>query len=137
MMVPAYQEDRLVIANKMIEVIGRHGRKFLFNEHNGFTKMDLEKGRVYVTDCYTGKRFKATESSWSKKGFSSGGTMRRLLEDLAEYVETGMPMPRGHFQTRRYSYGDQWGYGEEEMKKVEEQAFSLLGYASTEAQAPA
>lgn len=126
---PLYQEDRLDMANKVIEIIGSHGRRFLRHENHGFTKMDLEKGRVYVTDCYTGKRFRADpESDWSKKGFSSGGTMKRLVADLAEFVETGNPIPRGHFALRTYSYGDLWAYGEEAMNNVKDEVFAVLGY---------
>lgn len=120
------REERLAIANKVIEIIGSHGRKFLRSRDGTLTTLDLEKGRVYVTDNYTKKRFRADpDAKWSSMGFSNGGTIRGLLERLAAYVEDGKPI---HFGVPRMSYGDMWGYGEEAIQVVEKEVLALLGY---------
>lgn len=111
-------------ANKLIEVIANCGRRFFRHEDviAGFA-VD-HRSRIWFTDAYSKRRiYTAYRYEW--RGFTNGGTMRTLIEQLRDYIRTGElqrlglgPWPQW------YCDGDLWGYGEA-MQQVRDAAKAL------------
>ena len=109
---------RIENANQVLRVISSHGRRFFWSQtHNRVSHFIRTTTAVYYVDHWTGSIIDtATDKDWH--GFTNGSTLRRLVEDLAQYIRTGEPISSEHFGPWSYCRGDLWGYGQEEMEKV-------------------
>ena len=122
--------ERLYNANELIKAIGTTGRKF-FNYPNkhGLGRFELGKqGSIWFVDGYTGKRIYLNHKYW-QGGFSEGGTLRDLINDLKNYITNGKKFgyPERHFGPwpMWLCEGDLWGYGDEDMGIVRKRAIEL------------
>ena len=118
--------ERLAQANALLEVIAGCGRQF-FRHGDRVARLELDaRERVWFVDEYRGDRvFTHYTGRW--RHFNSGGTMRRLVERLRDYVMRAQPLPAGLFGPwpSWMCDGDLWGYGED-MQAVREAARPLL-----------
>lgn len=113
-------------ANELINLIAAHGRRFFYCKSTGKTAhFSLIKNRVYFNDDYTGKAIMIRQTKdW--KGFSHGGTLRALIEKIAEYIRTGNQIYIGWIGPETsFTNGNIWGYTEEEMTKTRTEALKL------------
>ena len=112
---------RIAHANAAIDSIAARGRRF-FAGRDGSPNARFEigpGGRVHFVDDWTKASFPVTaEGEWPK--FSHGGTLRALVQDLAGYVEDGIPVPAERFGPwhKSLARGDLWGYGSEAMASL-------------------
>src|SRR3546814_9147698 len=121
------KKERVLNANKILDAIAAHWRRFFYNERaQRVSSFRLSpSGSLYFMDHYLGAMIQPLdEKGWD--GFTNGGTLRALVEDLAQYIDTGRPIPSGHFGpwSPTLSRGDLWGYGVSEMAKVRGAIFS-------------
>jgi len=126
------RRNRAAKANEMIEVIASCGRKFFKNSKGDLGHFDVtDNGRVWYVDQYRGNRIYMHRRSFDYywRGFSGGGTLKRLVESLANYVKRGEPVNGYHFGPWHKSIcgGDLWAYGED-MDTVREAAKRLGFY---------
>lgn len=108
------KENRLKNANEFIAVIARCGRKFF--EHKGFVStLELSQtGRVFFIDYYTKKRIYTHRKYVRWDGFTSGGTMKSMVESMRDFITKGSQMRADYFQpTMNNGFGNPWGYGED------------------------
>jgi hypothetical protein len=130
------RQERLKRANELIGVIASVGRRFFyhpFKYDDGFVEervscfMELDDTwRLWFIDGYTQRPIYMHQASWRPwRGFTEGGTLRRLVQDLARYILTGRLLGR-HFGPwpDHYCGGDLWAYGAD-MEKVREAAHRL------------
>jgi hypothetical protein len=130
--------QRLDDVNKVIKAISSHGRRFFHyggsNVYDDATKtatfipadrtgyLALRRGRVYLIDEYSEKAVYTHETKnvpnrW--RGFTHGGTLRRLVEEFRDYILTGQPLHPGYIGLEReWQDGDIWGYGKEAIAAV-------------------
>lgn len=124
------KQERVDHANALIVVIAKHGRRFFWNEANkrhASISLD-ERGRIWFIDDYTGKPIYTHRTNFGNKwrGFTHGGTLRALVEDMRDYISSGKKIARWKIAPERgFTNGDIWGYGPEAAKAVREQAFLL------------
>lgn len=118
------REERLEKANQLIEVIGGHGRRFFCQRGVLCWLYQDKRGRIWFVDSWRGEEvYTHYRGTWRK--FASGGTMRRLIEALRNYVMSGMILHEKHFWFPEWICdGDLWGYGSE-MGAVREAAIRL------------
>ena len=106
------------------------GHKFF--THKGFTSsLELsEHGRVFFIDYYTKKRIYTHDRKYDNwPGFTSGDTLRRLIERLRDFITKGETMNQGYFQPKMDNgFENPWGYGKD-ILKVKKAAIEL-GIAS-------
>jgi len=112
---------RIDEANRLLEHISRFGRRFFHDRASGrVARFETDAdGRLRFRDDYTDHPvYVAYGGRW--RHFSHGGTLRGLVEGLANYIRTGKPIPSGHFGPwpDHYCRGDLWGYGKQEMEKL-------------------
>lgn len=85
------------------------------------------RGKVWFIDDYSARRIFTHKTSrggrW--RGFSHGGTLRSLADAFREYIRTGEPISRFYLGPERFDDSNIWGYDEEGMKAVREQAGAL------------
>ncbi|GGF56402.1 hypothetical protein GCM10007301_15060 [Azorhizobium oxalatiphilum] len=115
------RQQRMAHANALLESISRHGRRFFYYDRRqrvASFEIDLA-GRLWFRDDYTWKRVYVAYSGWWRH-FSHGGTMRRLVDDLATYIRTGERIWRGHFGPwpMHFCDGDLWSYGTDAMEAL-------------------
>lgn len=112
------KRERIEDANYLILQVSIFGRRFFYNDrHNRVARFDLTiDGKLWFRDDYTGRRvYVAYRGRW--KHFSHGGTMRALVEALANYIRTGQRISPRYFGPwpEIVCDGDLWGYGTETM----------------------
>lgn len=123
--------ERLEHANQLIQVIAAYGRRFFYSEITKTTSklMIDQRGRVWFLDDYTLEWIFTHETTWTNKwrGFSHGGTLRGLVELMREYIIKGTPIhPYYLGMERRNIYdGNIWGYSDDAIKAVREDAAAL------------
>lgn len=124
------KQKRAEQANAAIRVIADHGRRFFFNKgkqaYAGF-EVDTQ-GLVWFTDDYTRLKINIGPRNKSSRwlGFSHGGTLRDLVEQLYDFIATGQPISRFYLGPERaWSDGNVWGYPTEDMEKVRDMAGAL------------
>lgn len=130
----AKRKARTEHANELINVIAAHGRKFFYCKSTERTAhFSLIKNRVYFNDDYTGKAILVRQTmDW--KGFSHGGTLRALVERIAEYIRTGKKIDISWIGPERsFTKGNIWGYTEADMQATREAAITLAIIQPTEA----
>ena len=113
--------ERLADANYAIFIISMFGHRFFHSKkHNRVAKFELRlDGKLFLKDEHTDKRVLIVKGGrW--RGFSNGGTLRRLVEGLAKYIRTGEPA-RWCFGPLHPEIRDQdlWGYGDDAMRCVQ------------------
>ena len=104
--------DRLKNANELIQVISKCGRRFF--QHKGYVStLELsDTGRVFFVDYYTKKRIYTHYSRrWS--GFTSGGTLRRFVEALRDYITKGHLLNPYYFESSGPDFPHPWAYNED------------------------
>lgn len=131
------KDERVAHANALIDVIARHGRRFFYNQrHQRNARIELRNGRVYFIDDYSGKAIYTHRTTFGNRwrGFSHGGTLRSLIEQLRDYITSGTLLSRWVIAPA-YSSGDGdiWGYGPAaEAVRTEAWALPLFAPAKTE-----
>ena len=129
----ALKRQRVEQVNQAIRIIADHGRRFFYSQAvNRYAIMEVDaRGKVWIIDDYSGKRVFTHETvrggRW--RGFSHGGTLRSLVEAFRDYICTGNPLNPGYLGPDRFDDSNIWGYDEEGMKAVREQAGSLPVFA--------
>ncbi len=119
------KQERLIAANEFIEVISGCGRKFF--QHKGFVStLELsDHGRVFFIDYYTKKRIYTHRRFVRWDGFTSGGTLKGLVEALRDFVTKGSQMTATYFQPEMGNgFRNPWGYGID-ILKVKDAAIRL------------
>lgn len=118
-MAKSTKSSRIAEANQLILHVSNFGRRFFYSarfDRVAFFEITVG-GRIRFVDDFTGRRVNPfREMRW--ENFSHGGTLKRLVADLARYIDKGERIHPGHFGPWTLSYGDLWGYGAEEMAKV-------------------
>lgn len=125
------KQERLEKANELIETIASCGRRFFWSEKFGrISYFELaENGRLYYWDKYTNKRLPLshTKSGWWARHFTEGGTLKHLIELLANYIRYNSVIYNHNVfgpWEKWLCDGDLWGYGDD-MKKVRDKASKL------------
>ena len=122
--------DRVVHANQLIQAIAAHGRRFFYcKSKDRYARMEIDaRGRVWFVDDYSEKRVFTHQASYRRwAGFTHGGTLRALVEDMRDYIMKGTPVPRWKIAIRQLGKPEQdvWGYGFEAAEAVRAAAFAL------------
>ncbi len=113
--------ERIEHANQLIKAISSYGRRFFYNgvhERIAFFRLD-DRGAIRFVDDYTARPiYVAYPGRWH--GFSHGGTLKSIVQAIAQYIRTGEPMSAKYFGPfpDDYCHGDPWGYKKEEMEKL-------------------
>jgi hypothetical protein len=97
---------RVEVANRFIKIIASRGRRFFY--YKGLvSRFELdERGRVWFVDKWIGYRIYTHTAPWARwRHFSEGGTLRRLVERLRDYIMGRAPLPTNSIAP------DIWGYG--------------------------
>jgi hypothetical protein len=139
--------ERLAHANALIRIIASHGHRYfwhggvhvwdpaaqasVFKPADRYARLELRRGRVYFIDDYTGKPVYTHPSRFGNRwrGFSHGGTLRALVEDMRDYVTHGTPIARWKIVIQQLDRADLednvWGYEAQAAARVREQAYAL------------
>ncbi|MER2039695.1 MAG: hypothetical protein ABS944_16230 [Solibacillus sp.] len=130
------KQERLEAINKLIEFISERGRQFFRTKVTVagelieiIAEMKLINGRVYYIDPYTKKQVTVRDTSIGWDGFSSGGTLRSLVLDFADFIRTGKDTNGNHGYGGLYATG--WGHSEEVQKEIIDYA-KEIGYLKYE-----
>lgn len=125
----AEKHQRVEQVNQVIRIIADNGRRFFYTPGSqSYASMNIDKyGKIWFVDNYSGKRILTHKTTWCDrwKGFSGGGTLRGLVEAFRDYIRTGVPLHLGYLGPERFNDSNVWGYDEEAMKSVREQAGAL------------
>lgn len=117
------KEERLETINKLIRFISEHGRRFFYSNTtvnmsnvDSVAFMKLKNGRIYFVDDYTRREIAVINNYHKWKGFSSGGTLRALILDFAEFIRTGK------YTNGNNGYGGlyctHWGHSDEVQQEI-------------------
>lgn len=106
--------ERIAHANDVLLSVSKYGRRFFYSrDHDRVARFMLDgNGRLRLIDEQSGRSvMMVTDGRW--RGFGNGGTLRRLVEDLAHYIRSGEKI-RNHFGPwpEWICDGDLWGYGD-------------------------
>lgn len=109
---------RVEDVNKVIKLIGDHGRRFFYYpaytgaEHGTYSYFAFAKQHLLM--FVDGRTLNAInpENTGRWERFSHGGTLREMVVALAQYVNTGEPIPIDYICTPRRdpANGNIWGY---------------------------
>ncbi|HHH9443048.1 TPA: hypothetical protein ACP32N_005036 [Pseudomonas aeruginosa] len=124
------KEARLEHANQLIQLIARHGRRFFYDQQSDTTaRLELDhRGRVWFHDHYSKARVYTHPATFGNRwrGFTHGGTLRNLVEEMRDYVATGRQLPVSILGPQRLSdRSNIWGYEESAMDKVRTEGSKL------------
>ncbi|CAG8863102.1 hypothetical protein PS627_00038 [Pseudomonas fluorescens] len=115
--------------NKAIRIIGAHGRRFFYDDvQDRYARLEVDqRGKVWIIDEYSGKRIFTHPTAWGNKwrGFNHGGTLKSLVERFRDFITIGKQLHIGWLGPERFSDSNIWGYDEDSMKLVREQAGAL------------
>lgn len=122
------EKERLNKANEFITIIASCGRNF-FKHEDRIAYLEIsDTGRVFFIDDYTKKRIYTHLSGRRWRGFSHGGTLKRFIESLRNYVKRDEKMNLRYFESKwAEGYMHPWEYGVD--LKVVKEAASRLGIA--------
>lgn len=110
------RQERLEIANKFILAISEHGRKFFrYNDRIGC--FSIKRGHIYWECEWTQKSIYLSYRFWR---FHHGGTLRHLVNALADFIRGKSELPLNHLGPWPdwLCEGDLWGYVFIEMEEV-------------------
>lgn len=137
------RDARLQRANAAIVAIGSVGRHFFRHaapDGERFARFEFDGDRLWFVDDYTGKRIYMHMPDGRRwRGFSHGGTMRRLVEAMRDYIlcHTGPTPVLNHIAPLpEWAGGDVWGYGDHAMGQVRTAVRHLLGAAPRQYRCP-
>jgi len=123
------QEQRVALANQALKIIGTYGRRFFYNERtNAYAIFEVDpRGVVWFVDEKTQTSIRIDKDNKTRQwfGFSHGGGLRDLVERLYEYIVSARLVSRFNLGFERYDGSNIWGYPEDDMKKVREEAGAL------------
>lgn len=129
------KQERLEQANRAIEIIASHGRRFFSLcaegrnvQPNRISHFELRNNRLWFIDKWTQKPIYVAYRRGQWRGFSEGGTLRSLIEQMADWIigkRRAFPMTHLGPWPKCLNDGDLWGYGEE-MNTVRYQVDLLL-----------
>ena len=87
-------------------------------------KLNYETSHVYFIDYYSKERiYTHKDGKW--RGFTSGGTLKNLIENLRDYVMRGDKLNVNYFMpVLKNGFSNPWGYGDD-ILKVKGAAVSL------------
>lgn len=109
--------ERIDQCNELIRLIANTGRKFFADETGYISTLELGKrGRVLFVDYYSRRRVDTHTHEW--RGFTSGGTLRCLVERMRDYVKKGEKLPLWVIGNRRADGTNVWGYPEAELEAL-------------------
>lgn len=115
----AARVERLKDVNLLIKIISSHGRRFFWNEKDQrLARMEMDdRGRLWWIDDYRGARVSIEkiggyEHRW--QGFSHGGTLKSLVQDMRDYVK------RDQIISSWKIAPDCWGYSPEAAKATQD-----------------
>jgi len=121
---------RLQRANAIIGTISNCGRRFFRQSIDGrVSKFEIaENGRLYFRDKHSDRRLPCSHTkgrTWQRY-FSEGGTLKSLIESLANYIKKDEPISPFFFGpwSPTTCNGDLWGYGDD-MARVRDHAKRL------------
>lgn len=122
--------ERVEHANQLIQVIARHGRRFFYDQKSDTTaRLELDhRGKVWFHDHYSKARVYTHPATFGNgwRGFTHGGTLRQLVEDMRDYVLTGRKIWISSLGPQRISdRSNIWGYEELAMAKVRQEGSVL------------
>lgn len=123
------KSQRIKIANDIIRLIGGCGRNF-FNHQTVVSHFVLVSDRLRFHDSYSRKSiYVAYPGKW--RGFTNGGTMRSLIENLRDFITHRAPI-KAYFGPwpEWVCEGDLWGYGKETMETLRADLQPLLERAA-------
>ena len=131
----ALKRQRAEQVNQAIQIIADHGRRFFYSQSvNRYASVEVDhRGKVWFIDDYSGKRVFTHETVWGGRwrGFTHGGTLKHMVKAFRDYICTGEPMHPGYLGPERsFDESNIWGYDDEGMKVVREQAGALQCFAS-------
>lgn len=125
----ALKRQRVEHVNQAIRIIADHGRRFFYSQSvNRYASMEVDaRGKVWFIDDYSGKRVFTHDTVWGARwrGFTHGGTLKDMVKAFRDYVCTGEPLHPGYLGPERFNDSNIWGYDEEGMQAVREQAGAL------------
>lgn len=123
------KRQRAEHCNQLIQVIASHGRQFFRCKSTGnVASMEVDaRGRVWFHDYYSRKRIYTHPTTFGNSwhGFTSGGTLRSLVEDMRDYIMTGKPLARAWIGHDRADGSNIWGYAVEDMAACRAECFAL------------
>lgn len=119
------RNERVGEANALIKVISDYGRRFFYNKERGSVSRFVTnaRGQVFFVDHYTGKPiYVAKEGAWD--GFTNGGTLKSLVQALANYIRTGHRLSIDWIGPGRLRAedGNIWGYAADQLVLCREAA---------------
>lgn len=113
--------QRLQAANEFIRVIASCGREF-FKHEQEIARLELSPtSRVFFHDEYSKKRIYTHLEYRRWEGFSHGGTLKRLIIALKNFITKDRKLRAAYFNN---SSANPWGYGED-ILIVKESAIKL------------
>ncbi len=123
------KQQRCEQVNQAIKIIADHGRRFFWcDTTQRYARMEVDKrGKVWFVDDYSGKRIYTHPTTWGGRwrGFSHGGTLKGLVERFRDYISHGKQLSRSCLGPERMGDSNIWGYDEQAMRTVREQAGAL------------
>lgn len=126
------KQERVEHANQLIQIIGSHGRRFFYHAPaNRFARLELRNGRVYFVDEYSERAIYTHRTGFYSRwrGFTHGGTLRSLVEDMRDYITDGTPVPAWKIVIRQLGYTslerNVWGYDAASAQAVRDAAYQL------------
>ncbi|SDI28656.1 hypothetical protein SAMN04487867_104102 [Vreelandella titanicae] len=122
------QLNRLANVNEFITIIASMGRRFFnYTPESGLDRcawMYLDNhGHVYFVDAYSEKRI-YTHYSGRWKGFTSGGTLKSLVELFRDHIKRDAKLNRRYFDINS-PFPCPWGYPPECYPKLCRAAYRL------------
>lgn len=124
------KQERVEHANALIKVIAAHGRRFFYcksEDRTAHIELDA-RGRVwFVNDFRAARIYTHKPGCWNGMGFSHGGTLKALVEDMRDYIVRGEQIPRWKIAPERMrdDGSNIWGYSPESAIAVRAAAFEL------------
>lgn len=120
------KQERLEHANALIRAIAAHGRRFFYYASSDrIAHMELDaRGRVWYVDDYTQRRiYTHKPGAWA--GFTKGGTLKGLVEQMRDYITRGERISRWHITMPREDGGNTWGYNRDAAATLRAIAYSM------------
>lgn len=117
--------ERTTAVNDYIRFIADRGRRFFFEDEK-YASMERDaRGRVWLIDDYTRRRI-YTHYQWEWKGFSHGGTLRRHIEALRDFITKGHQLNPHYYSPSQLTGGEHiWGYSNEDMAAIRNKGMAL------------
>lgn len=126
------RHERLDHANTLIKLIGNHGRRFFWDAQlNRYGRFEISGGHLYYRDEYSDKvtymHNTGFRNTW--ECFTHGGTLKALVQDMADYILTGKKVAAWKIVIERRNSVDFddniWGYPVVQARKLRRLAVEL------------